>query len=141
MIYAWDDRKDFAHCVRNGTPKVYSRFALYLFVAVLSTIMGACIIKYTPGVRGGASSRLAEGLPDVGRPWWMDYSQSGVWNFLFAVWKPCRDLGRARAHEFIAIVMNCAADVSQGCARESAEDQDRLRICVIRESYKILLDV
>jgi len=50
IIYAWDDRKDFAHCIRNGSPRVYSRFLLYLFVAVLSTIMGACIIKYTPGV-------------------------------------------------------------------------------------------
>mmetsp|Transcript_17968 Transcript_17968/g.45310 ORF Transcript_17968/g.45310 Transcript_17968/m.45310 type:complete len:194 (-) Transcript_17968:88-669(-) len=47
-IYAWDMRT--APPARLGWGGIFQRYVLNLAVAAVSTVLGACLIKYTPGV-------------------------------------------------------------------------------------------
>ncbi len=48
MIYVYDLRNGFASY--SGSGSLVRRYFFYLFVAVLATILGACFMKYTPGI-------------------------------------------------------------------------------------------
>ena len=48
MIYVYDLSHGFSSY--KGTKSLIQRYFLYLLVAVLATILGACFIKYTPGI-------------------------------------------------------------------------------------------
>jgi hypothetical protein len=41
----------YKHCVSaEGRVRVWVRASTYLLIAVASTVAGACVVKYTPGV-------------------------------------------------------------------------------------------
>eukprot|EP00291_Cryptomonas_curvata_P000955 CAMPEP_0172190272 /NCGR_PEP_ID=MMETSP1050-20130122/23020_1 /TAXON_ID=233186 /ORGANISM="Cryptomonas curvata, Strain CCAP979/52" /LENGTH=110 /DNA_ID=CAMNT_0012865125 /DNA_START=260 /DNA_END=592 /DNA_ORIENTATION=- len=48
MIYVYDLRNGFASY--SGSGSLARRYFFYLLVAVLATILGACFMKYTPGI-------------------------------------------------------------------------------------------
>jgi hypothetical protein len=40
----------YKYSIRDGRPRTLARACTYLFIALFSTVMGACLIKYTPNV-------------------------------------------------------------------------------------------
>ena len=48
MIYVYDLSNGFSSY--KGTRSLVQRYIFYLFVAVVATVLGACFIKYTPGI-------------------------------------------------------------------------------------------
>ena len=49
-LYYIDVQTDFKYILYEGKPRVGVRAMTYALIAVVSTISGACLIKYTPGV-------------------------------------------------------------------------------------------
>lgn len=40
----------YKYSIRDGRPRTLARACTYLLIAICSTVLGACLIKYTPNV-------------------------------------------------------------------------------------------
>lgn len=50
VVYYIDVQSGYKHIIHQGKPRVVVRAVTYALIAISSTISGACLIKYTPGV-------------------------------------------------------------------------------------------